>query len=207
MSIGSADSQIVEEVVEDWVDDEKMFTAFDVSVEAKKRGAQCRHREMKSTIHELMRYNSNYRKQTLQVRGAYTKPFVYLPHGSDISEYEPMDRSKFDDADTSAKSTPKVAKTSVSGQLDKRGRYCIRSSFVADAGFDKGERVSVFINSDEIQIVPTSVTLSAQISKTYKVDKDRNIRLSKKLLSKAFGDKFVQIKCEVDGDKIVVESK
>ena len=66
---------------------------------------------------------------------------------------------------------------------------------------------SININTDQIQITPTGVVISAAISKTYKVDKDRNIRISKRLLNKAFGKGSFQIKCEVDGDKIVIESE
>jgi len=206
MSLGAADRQIVEEIVEEWVRGENMFTAFDVSLEAKRRGAQCRHRDMKPAIHEQMRYNRDYTRQQIQINGASGRPYLYFLVGADPDEYEPLDRSKFDDDMQFDGHKVAAPAKRICNQVDKRGRYCVRSSFVADAGFDKGDAVSIFVNSDEITIAPITYPDPNNSAKTYKVDKDRNIRISKTLLDSAFGNSFSSIKCEVDGQKIVVES-
>ena len=53
MSISVADRQIVEEVVEEFVSKGWQFTAYTITTEAKKRGADDRHRNLKQAVHDM----------------------------------------------------------------------------------------------------------------------------------------------------------
>ena len=51
----AADVQgLVNEIVAEWVSGGKMFTAFEVSLEAKKRGVHERHRNLREFVHEVI---------------------------------------------------------------------------------------------------------------------------------------------------------
>jgi hypothetical protein len=89
----------IREVVTEYVDSDRMFTVFDISLEVKQRARAKgdvveRHRHMKNTIHmEVDQYlqNSLYERQLLDV-GAPSKAFVYYPEGKDPATYEPKKR-------------------------------------------------------------------------------------------------------------------
>jgi hypothetical protein len=105
---------IIREVVNGFVDDDRMFSAFDVSLTvqrvARKRGEGVeRHRDMKNSIHsEVQQYlDSNLYEKVLRDVGAPTKAFVYYPEGSDPGKYEALTRR--DAAPAPAPSSPSVA--------------------------------------------------------------------------------------------------
>jgi hypothetical protein len=105
-----ATQDTIREVVTEYVDGDRMFTVFDISLEVKNRARAKndqveRHRHMKNTIHmEIDQYLQNglYERQLLDV-GAPSKAFVYYPEGKDPSTYEPKKRH---DAPQAAAPTP-----------------------------------------------------------------------------------------------------
>lgn len=94
-----ASLSVIQDVATEWVNDGRMFTAFEISLEVQKRvrdsgGQPERHRHMKGAIHqELERYiNGGTYCQQLQDVGAGTPAFVYYPPNEDPATYKPLAR-------------------------------------------------------------------------------------------------------------------
>jgi len=86
--------QIVRDVVEEKVAAGKAFTAFDITMQAKKKGLDERHRFVKNTIHRIMADDHpEYDKTLIDIPGA-SQAFLYHPNGYNIDDYVPMDRDE-----------------------------------------------------------------------------------------------------------------
>jgi hypothetical protein len=102
---------IIREKVAEFVQEERLFTAYDISkavqAELKSQGLPFeRHRDLKGDIHQEVSValaTGDY-VQTLHDVGAPTRAFLYLPQGADPNDYVPQDR----------KDTPKQADTDAS---------------------------------------------------------------------------------------------
>ena len=102
---------IIREKVAEFVQEERLFTAYDISkavqAELKSQGLPFeRHRDLKGDIHQevsIALATGDY-VQTLHDVGAPTRAFLYLPQGADPNDYVPQDR----------KDTPKQADTDAS---------------------------------------------------------------------------------------------
>jgi hypothetical protein len=90
---------LIAEVVDEKIDNDELFTAFDVSLVVKKRAADKgfqveRHRHMRREIHNCMSRHVNggtYESTTWNV-GAPSPAILYFPTGGDPNEYEPQKR-------------------------------------------------------------------------------------------------------------------
>jgi hypothetical protein len=95
----AATATVIAEVIDEKVDNDEMFTAFDVSLEVKKRAADQglqveRHRHMRREIHNCMSRHvsgGTYESTTWNV-GAPSPAILYFPTGGDPNEYEPQKR-------------------------------------------------------------------------------------------------------------------
>jgi hypothetical protein len=86
--------QILRDVIEDKVNQGKAFTAFDITMQAKKKGMSDNHRFVKNTIHRIMAdENPEYGKTLIDIPGA-SQAFLYHPDGYDVDGYTPMDRDE-----------------------------------------------------------------------------------------------------------------
>ena len=89
------DETILRDVIADKIVKNEAFTAFDITMQAKKRGLAIKHRDCKNTIHQIVWDEYPFYQRTLiDVPGAPVQPFLYYPQGYDISEYLPMDRDE-----------------------------------------------------------------------------------------------------------------
>ena len=99
---------LIDEVVNEFANGTRMFTAYEVSKEVQTRSKDAglpvvRHLHMKEVIHaqlmnQLTVNNGSYQRQLKDV-GAPTPAWVYYPDGGDPSGYTPMDRDDTDAAD------------------------------------------------------------------------------------------------------------
>ena len=84
----------IEEVVEKFVDEQRMFTAYDVTCEIRGnvgRGVNVKHSDIKNDIHkEMAQHLDNDWQKTLQDVGAAVSAFVYYHFMSDPTNYEPQ---------------------------------------------------------------------------------------------------------------------
>lgn len=81
-------------VIKDKVNKQEAFTAFDITMQAKKQGLKERHRNVKKTIHDIMYYEFNsYHTTVISIDGVDVNPILYYPNGYDVNDYVPMDRT------------------------------------------------------------------------------------------------------------------
>jgi hypothetical protein len=90
MSISVADRQIVEEVVEEFKSKGWQFTAYNITTEAKKRGAGDRHLNLKKAVHDMFRQGDldSYTRDLVDIKSVGSKAYLYSPSGSDVSDYD-----------------------------------------------------------------------------------------------------------------------
>lgn len=90
MSISVADRQIVEEVVEEFVSKGWQFTAYNITTEAKKRGAGDRHLNLKQAVHDMFKNDEikSYSRDLVDIKSVGSKAYLYSPSGSDVNDYD-----------------------------------------------------------------------------------------------------------------------
>ncbi len=107
----------VQQIVLNYIASGTMFTAYDVTVEARKQGIQLRHDEGKDIVHDMFQTGSmgaGYNRSVIDV-GAPTKPFVYHRFDIDPSGYRSMGGTG-----TPAPPNPAPATTGIVGRFLNR---------------------------------------------------------------------------------------
>jgi len=89
-----ANEIILRDVIMSKVNNGEAFTAFDITMQAKKMGMSNRHREVKETIHDIMYEYPNYITSLIDVPGVTTRPILYSPIDYNVDDYIPMDRDE-----------------------------------------------------------------------------------------------------------------
>lgn len=87
-------SATIDAVAAEWVQGKKMFSAFEVSLAAKERGVQLRHRDLKDYVHEAVSKaaEGHQYSRTLMDVGAPTQAWVYHPIADSPYAYVPLAR-------------------------------------------------------------------------------------------------------------------
>jgi hypothetical protein len=183
---------LIKQVVTQRVDNDELFTAFDISLAVKELAKQAgqspeRHRDMKGAIHqEMSGYLATgvYRRELVDV-GAPTKAFVYYPDGVDPNNYVPMTKTKT----VSVKPPPALPAATADDEdedegdgrrVDARGSLSVPSHLVASLGLNTGERVFVLQDQRGLRV---SRTDGAGSLASYVVDKNRNVRITRQHLA------------------------
>ena len=98
MSISVADRQIVEDVVTEFVSKGWQFTAYNITTEAKKRGAGDRHRNLKQVVHEMFKNDEldGYDRDLVDIKRVGAKAYLYSPSGLDADDYDEDDSAVAD---------------------------------------------------------------------------------------------------------------
>lgn len=205
--LNTSTQNLIAEVVEEKVDNDEMFTAFEVSLEvqtrAKSRGETVeRHGAMKDIIHQEMdRFLQHgvYEKALRDV-GAPSQAFVYHPDGEDPSNYQPMARRgggrkpapdphpaapavATAPAQTDKNLVPKSATAcaSLGRHTDARGTLTIPAILMLGANFRPHDKV-VFYNDDDngdnVAVIAHQTPPGVDSLTEYTVDKDANVRVT-----------------------------
>jgi hypothetical protein len=173
----SATIQIIEEVVEEKVRAGEMFTAFDISLEVKKRGGTDRHRHMKRIVHDyhdrgLM--GAGYTRTLITIPGAKAQAYLYYHKSDDPSAYKAQLRRR---------------RGSDSGfRADRRARLCVPVYWLRAVGLLPGKQAYVASDTSSHALVLTRDKpdpSSTVVLQTYKVEKDGNVRIAKTTLARA----------------------
>jgi hypothetical protein len=184
-------------VVKSFVDEGRMFTAFEVSLAVKEGGVRERHRNMRSSVHESIAElaGDNYTR-TLRDVGAPVQAWVYHRLRDNPYLYEPLDRSGHDPAASgAARSLPAAPRnpqplsagsaapaTESDGAFgtDQNGRLVIPPSALSTLGLGPGDQVDISCDSDnqEIRIWRPAVTAPATADASATVDPDGKLRLA-----------------------------
>ena len=94
MSLDEAVLDKIDDIVEEWISANKMFSAFEVSLEVKKRGLNERHRNMKSSVHDsIAEHGDGKYTRTLMDVGAPVHAWVYHPLTENPYTYEGLPRN------------------------------------------------------------------------------------------------------------------
>ena len=202
----------IQDVTTDWVNDGRMFTAFEVSLEVQKRvraegGQPERHRHMKTAIHQEMdQYlQTGLYGQNLQDVGAPDPAFVYHPPGEDPANYTPLSRKDDQQKPTpatpaqpqpvAASSTPNIGLAavdddddgdqtdSVGRKPDQRGTLTVPNYMLRAAGFQPKDVAYVTRRNDSgTDVLVLSKRATTQPVTTYTVDYASNVRVTAKVL-------------------------
>jgi hypothetical protein len=174
--------QMVEEICAEMVKARKMFTAFDVSREARQRGTTERHRNMKQAVHDYFErgdMGADYDRLLVAIPGVSRKAWLYYLRSDDPALYQPQ----------AVQAARKSRGGNLSGcHVDRRARVCVPVRWVRQAGLHPGDSVYVLPDQSSKCLVLTSrcPTKGSQRSVlTYKVDRDGNIRIAKGTLQRA----------------------
>ena len=205
---------VVKEVVKDLTFNGKMFSAFDVTkVLRNEKGLQVFHSEVRKVVHDMstsMELPVDYiRSNTILSNGKDV--IVYHPHSADVSQYD--EKAIGAQGSPFVQSQQPVVQPQVqapiqpkSNNRDARGRFCISNKLTKQVGYNAGDRVFVTMDPNENKISITKGMVhqpAGSAIKSYQVDRDGNIRLSKKVLSTA-GLDGKQLNTNIEGCFIVV---
>jgi len=89
-SINPYNVKLIEDVVSEFVQGQIMFTAYNVSIEVRKRGGDQRHLILRETIHETVQrvaFPAGYDQSLITMPGAAERPFLFYPLGANMDDY------------------------------------------------------------------------------------------------------------------------
>ncbi|MFN4261528.1 MAG: hypothetical protein ACK4RK_19770 [Gemmataceae bacterium] len=87
-----ATRQLVEQILREKTTNGELFTAFDVTQEARRRGLTQRHSVVRDLVHDFFTHsvtNIPYTRTLMTIPGAAAQAWVYHPRGTDPNNYQP----------------------------------------------------------------------------------------------------------------------
>ena len=153
-----ANQQIIEEVIRENVDRGVMFTALDITLEAKRRGGTERHRHMKHAVHQFFAgggMGTDYTKTLIPIPGAPCPAWLYHQGGAAPATYQPLDRSRFNPAQKGARRSGGGAGHGFG--VDKRARICVPVRFLRRVGLQPGDEALVVVDPRKSRLARSSV--------------------------------------------------
>jgi hypothetical protein len=227
MTLDPSTRRKITQVVKQFVEEGKMFTAFEVSLAVKEQGVQQRHRHMKDTVHEVIFEiggPASYTRTLMDV-GAPEQAWVYHLPQDNPYKYVPLPRAdgkpqpKADDPFivpigvrnpiklNAAVKSPAAIPPGAFG-TDQRGRLCIPVPMLARLGAGPGQSVDVRCDATEekVYITRPNPTQPQDPDTTYTVEPDGNIRITQGTLEKA-GIDHLQCYCIEGNASLISVSK
>lgn len=182
------------QIITDWTNTGRAFTAYEVSLEAKKQGLQERHANLRDEIHQLMDAAlsfGNYRRTNVSVGSGLTA-MLFHPDTYDVNQYQPLDRSALDRKSSTtpvfnpapASTSPVTTPTTSGYALDFRNRLMVRKTFLEGIGANFGDTVGVFVEAGKASIRSFD-PLQDTPHTTLKVERDGEVRVSQSTLMAA----------------------
>lgn len=192
----------IENVVNEFVAAEKMFTAWDVTMEVRKRSKQrVQHFEVKKEVHKIFDQGnmSDYNRTLANLQNINPQPWVYHLPESDPSLYDGKPTAN-------VVPTPIVSNISVAPAIatisnvddgvdiaadgstvykfDTTDRLCIPNKLVREIGLKAGDEVEITQAVDGLFVQPTNGAATAATIASYVVDRYDNVRISRAVLNK-----------------------
>jgi hypothetical protein len=193
--INVATVNYIHTIIESFVDEERLFTAYDITKQLRHYGYHVMHKDVKAAVRSYG-FPHDYCKSHSSI-GA----FVWHPSHLDVSEYDPNDIDEFV-VDATTNTTNAQAHTTTSGSiLNKQGRYCVPAKSVREAGFNVGDEIQIDVSVGRIKL---SIVANDDALLTAKVDKYMNIRIPARYFTRAFGKipTHDKLTVAVDGNQI-----
>ena len=168
----------IDEVVDEFARNQKMFTAFDVTKKLRSKNLICFHSEVKKHVHDSFAlyhdFAMSYKKTSisLDLDGIIKQAILYHVDIADTSTYNPHEID-----------SPAVIKKIDGKKVDKRGRLLIPSQYIKDAGWKRNTLTKVAFDSFGTVMITRVNSALSHTDYSYFVDKDCNIRLSHRILN------------------------
>lgn len=170
---------LIQEVADEFVNDDKAFTAFEVSLEVQKRAdAQSlpreRHRNMRGEIHKTLQQfvDSGVYSQTLVDVGAPSRAFLYYPPSYDPTDYVPLDRKDKPQAATPQPAASGVASSPSTSSTPPRADYVSSGSGLSSAVSDDDDEGDEQDTTGKMGDARGTVAVSAQVLRAAGFHKD-----------------------------------
>lgn len=219
-----SNQQLIDTIVSDWVGETRPFTAFEVSLEAKKRGADERHRDMKGYIHQSLQREvdfGNYVRTLVPVgneQGQQLEAYLYHPDGYDVSLYQPLNRNYRTPQQVGSSIpalTHQTSATSVADdeeddlsvdntyELGVNDTLLVRKQYLESIGLEPGD--TIYVYSDNLgELALSKNDPSLPTSRQQIVHTRGYVRLSKQRLQEfgLYGQKF---EVAQDFNKVIVK--
>lgn len=183
---------LIHEVIDQKVENNEMFTAFDISKQVqtlqKERNLPFeRHSLMKDDIHQVMKHwlSEHYEKTTIDV-GEHIRPILYYPQNADPTTY--VNQNHIDVVQVNVPvQQPQLAVTNY--HPDARGTLCVPAELVRGVLFNVGETVYTMAGNDghgrAIVEIVRQIPAGQESLAAYTVDDYSNIRVTRPTLIKA----------------------
>jgi hypothetical protein len=168
-----ATQQLMEQVVRQKLRAGEMFTAFDISMEAKRRGSTERHRHMKHVVHQFFArgdMGNDYTRTLVAIPGAPAKAWLYHPDSANLKDYPPLHK--------------KTRGGTHGYPVDRRSRLCVPVQWLRRAGFRPGDAAFVTMDSRSGSLV-VSRSCRRKPLRAYRVDRNGNVRIAQTTLRRA----------------------
>ena len=186
---------LIEDVVNEYTKDEKMFTAFDVTKEVRVRTKdRVFHDEVKKEVHKMFHNGAlpGYNRSLANLANANPQPWVYHPQSVDVSKYN---GSPVNDTSTVADpgTTPISSISSFAGsgtndnddkvyKLDTTDRLCVPNKLVRQLSLKTGDTIYVYYANVKLTLKKDGS--DGNFVTSYQVDKDDNVRITAGTLCK-----------------------
>lgn len=192
---------LIENLVNNKVKNQELFTAFDITHEARKlRTDKVMHNEVRDIVHDMFMNNRmpSYTRELGSFPNLVTQPWVYHHVNNDILDY----------GNTVVNPSPSVpsfttpATSDDSYPVDARGTLCIPKKMVESLGCKAGDQIFVYVNANSLILKKFG---DSTFCTSYTVDKNVNVRVTQSALAAAglAGNRFT---IEVDNDFIKVKA-
>jgi hypothetical protein len=178
----------VEEVIREKVDRGEMFTAFEVSLEAQKRGVAERHRHLKHVVHQCFesgQMGGFYTRTLTLIPGAPQAAFLFHRTADDPAAFRPLDRSP---ANPLGLGTGRRVKSAAGYGVDRRARVCVPVQLLRRAGMRPGDEAVVLVNRNRQRLALSKTRPASgrvQTLASYRVDRYGNVRIAQRILQRA----------------------
>jgi hypothetical protein len=204
---------LINDVVNEFVNDGKMFTAYNVTTEVRKRTKdRIAHDEVKRDVHRMFNDGEmfSYNRSLAMLPGINPQPWVYHPLAADISLYNGQPTGTvtstppFSGVPTLIPHVPNSISTNAVAsdnvfKLDTTNRLCVPAKLIRNLGLSAGDQAAVMYDSELILTSEgkAATMTSADYITSYVVDSYDNVRLTLTALQKGRlnGTEF-----EIEGD-------
>lgn len=214
--------KLIDQVIADFMAQGRAFTAFEVSLEAKKMGATERHRDMKGYIHSCPALNDevqmgDYMRTLVPVGyegGTPLEAYLYHPSSYDPSSYKPLSRGNSPAPVIDVQSRPAAPQQALPApaqddndpalagdtefRLDYRNRLLIPTNFIRDLGLSSGEVVHIVTDEENKCLLLQKGAPAQGGSRTQMIERNGDLRLSQLTLAGAGIDKKTIFEIDYD---------
>jgi bifunctional DNA-binding transcriptional regulator/antitoxin component of YhaV-PrlF toxin-antitoxin module len=218
-------TKIIRDILTATTADNEPFTAYDITLAARRKGVRERHDDIKQVVHDVYANSempSVYIRSIVNLTGG-AQPFLYHPTWKSPRDYErahSTSRSGMSSPPSSSMSigtatatatvpaasmTTAVTANSEEVTVDRRHRIWVPCRFLRALGLDQGDEVFVWYSGDpsEFYVTATAPNNPCGTVYSYLVDRYGNIGISQSAITEFVmsGDKFL---LEAEGNLLTI---